>query len=65
MKSSAVAGGSFVATLQFEKLEIHKVFLSFPNFDLHQNLSPSTLADFSIGYFRRRNYGLCGKTQYL
>jgi hypothetical protein len=23
---------------------------SFPNFDLSQNLSPSTLADFIIGY---------------
>ena len=65
MKSSAVAGGSFAATLQFEKLEIHKVFPSFPNFDLHQNLSPSTLADLIIGYLRRQNYGLSGKTQYL
>jgi len=43
--SSAVIGGSFAPTYQFEKLEIHKVCLSFPNFNLGQNLSPLTLAD--------------------
>ena len=33
-KSSAAAGGSFAPTYQFEKWEIHKVFLHFPNFNL-------------------------------
>jgi len=31
--------------LQFEKLEIHKVFLRFPNFILGQNLSLLPLAE--------------------
>jgi len=31
--------------MQFEKLEIHPVFLRFPNFYPWQNLSPSALAD--------------------
>jgi len=31
--------------LQFEKLEIHKVFLRFPNFILEQNLSLLSLAE--------------------
>jgi hypothetical protein len=44
-------GGSFVPTLQFEKLEIHKVCLRFPNFDLKQNLSPITRGNRAIGYF--------------
>ena len=39
--------------MQFEKLEIHKVFLRFPNFYLDQNLSPSTLANLIIGYSSR------------
>jgi hypothetical protein len=56
IKSSSVAGGSFAPTLPFGRLEIHKVFLRLPNVDLGQNLSPSTLADFIIGYFRRNCY---------
>ena len=44
-KSSAAADGSFAPAMQFEKLEIHPVFLRFPNFYLWQNLSPSALAD--------------------
>ena len=48
-KSTAAAGGSFAPTYQFEKWEIHKVFLYFPNFDLRQNLSPSALADLIRG----------------
>ena len=50
MKSSAVLNGSFAPTVQFEKLEIHKVFLRFSNFHSCQNLSLITLADFIIGY---------------
>ena len=42
--SPAADAGSFASTFQFEKLEIHKVFLRFPNFNLCQNLSPSALA---------------------
>ena len=45
IKSSAVDGGSFSPNLRFEKLEIHKVFLRFPNLALTKNLSPSTLVD--------------------
>ena len=43
--SSAVAVRSFVPTLRFETLEIHKVCLRISNLDLCQNLSPSTLAE--------------------
>ena len=50
MKSSAVLNGSFAPTVQFEKLEIHKVFLRFSNFHSCQNLSLITLANFNIGY---------------
>ena len=50
MKSSAVLNGSFAPTVQFEKLEIHKVFLRFSNFQSRQNLSLITLANFIIGY---------------
>ena len=50
MKSSAVLDGSFAPTVQFEKLEIHKVFLRFSNFHSCQNLSLITLANFIIGY---------------
>ena len=50
MKSSAVLSGSFAPTVQFEKLEIHKVFLRFSNFHSCQNLSLITLANFIIGY---------------
>jgi len=42
---SAVVSGSFAPTVQFEKLEIHTVFLRFSNFHLGQNLSLTTLAD--------------------
>ena len=45
IKSSAVDGGSFSPNLRFEKLEIHKVFLRFPNLALTKNLSPPTLVD--------------------
>ena len=48
IKSSAAADESFDPTMQFEKLEIHTVFLRFPNFYLSQNLSPSALADLII-----------------
>ena len=50
MKSSAVLNGSFAPTVQFEKLELHKVFLRFSNFHSCQNLSLITLANFIIGY---------------
>ena len=43
--SSAVIDGSFTATVQFEKPEIHTAYLRFPNFHLYQNFSPSTPAD--------------------
>jgi hypothetical protein len=58
MKSSAAAGGSFALTMQFEKLEIHTVFLRFSNFYLAQNLSPSAFADFISGYFCCDKYNL-------
>ena len=41
---SSASGGSFAPILQFEKLEMHKVFLRFPNFILEQNLSPKSLS---------------------
>jgi len=50
MKLSAVINGSFAPTVQFEKLEIHTVFLRFSNFHLRQNLSLITLANLIIGY---------------
>ena len=43
--ASADSSGSFAPILQFEKLEIHKVFLRFPNFILGQNLSLLPLAE--------------------
>ena len=43
--SSAVAARSFVPTLRFETLEIHKVCLRISNLDLCQNPSSSTLAE--------------------
>ena len=43
--ASAAFSGSFAPVLQFEKLEIHTVFLHFPNFILEQNLSPKALAE--------------------
>jgi len=42
---SAADSGSFAPTTQFEKHEIHKVCLRFPNFYLEQNLSLTVLAD--------------------
>ena len=44
-QSSAAADGSFAPAMQFEKLEMHPVFLRFPNFYLWQNFSASALAD--------------------
>ena len=51
--ASADISESFVPILQFEKLEIHKVFLRFPNFILEQNLSLLSLAE------------LCGAAQII
>jgi hypothetical protein len=50
-QSSAADDGSFAPTPQFEKLEIHKVFLRFPNFDLEQNLTTIILVNCLIAYF--------------
>ena len=41
---SACLAGSFPPILRFEKREIHKVFLRFPNLDLTKNPTPSHLA---------------------
>jgi len=41
---SARFGGSFSPIPQFEKFEIHTVFLRFSNFDSTKNLSPNLLA---------------------
>ena len=43
--ASAAFAGSFAPILQFEKLEIHTVFLRFPNFILEQNLLSKPLAE--------------------
>ncbi len=43
-KSAAALSGSFAPTDWFENLEIHKVFLQFPNLNLEQNPSLTTLA---------------------
>ena len=51
-KSPVAAGGSFAPAIQFEKLEIHKVFLRFPNFNLEQNVSLIALADLFRASFR-------------
>ena len=48
MESSAMDSGSFVPTFQFGNLEIHKVCLRFPNFNLCQNLALTIFADFII-----------------
>ena len=48
LQSPAADSGSFVPTMQFEKCEIHKVCLHFPNFYLEQNLSLSALVDLTI-----------------
>ena len=51
IKSAAVSSGSFATVLQFESLEIHKVCLRLPNFNLGQNLSLVILADLLISCF--------------
>ena len=43
-QSAAALGGSFVPAYRFENLEIHKVFLRFPNLNLEQNPSLTALA---------------------
>ena len=43
-QSSAALSGSFAPAYRFENLEIHKVFLQFPNLNLVQNPSLTTLA---------------------
>ncbi|MDY4231927.1 MAG: hypothetical protein SOX74_07595, partial [Candidatus Faecousia sp.] len=43
-QSAAAFSGSFVPTYRFENLEIHKVFLRFPNLNLEQNPSLTALA---------------------
>ena len=43
IQSPAVTSGSFTAAVQFEKLEIHKVFLRFPNLASTKNLAPNAL----------------------
>ena len=43
-KSAAALSGSFAPTFRFENLEIHKVFLQFPNLNLEQNPSLTALA---------------------
>ena len=44
IKSAAALSGSFAPTYWFENLEIHKVFLRFPNLNLEQNPLLTTLA---------------------
>ena len=46
-KSAAALSGSFAPTDRFEKLEIRKGFLRFPNLNLEQNPSLTTLAIYS------------------
>ena len=43
-KSAAALSGSFAPTYRFENLEIRKGFLQFPNLNLKQNPSLTTLA---------------------
>ena len=43
-QSAAALSGSFVPAYRFENLEIHKVFLQFPNLNLKQNPSLTALA---------------------
>ena len=43
-QSAAALSGSFVPAYRFENLEIHKVFLQFPNLNLEQNPSLTALA---------------------
>ena len=50
--------GSFPPILRFERFEIHRVFLHFPNLDLMKNLSPNQLAELcgaAISHFFVRN----------
>ena len=47
-KSAAALSGSFAPTYWFENLEIHKVFLRFPNL----NLETKSLADRSCDLIR-------------
>lgn len=61
IQSSAVIGGSFSPTFQFEKLESHTVFLRFPNFELLQNLSPLSLDDLIIGYLKNEKLSFANK----
>ena len=43
-QSAAALSGSFAPAYRFENLEIHRVFLRFPNLDLEQNPSLTALA---------------------
>ena len=43
-KSAAALSGPFAPTYRFENLEIRKGFLRFPNLNLEQNPSLTTLA---------------------
>ena len=43
-QSAAALSGSFAPTDRFENLEIHEVFLRFPNLNLEQNPSLTALA---------------------
>ena len=43
-QSAAALSGSFAPAYRFENLEIHKVFLRFPNLNLEQNPSLTALA---------------------
>ncbi|MDY4231695.1 MAG: hypothetical protein SOX74_06405 [Candidatus Faecousia sp.] len=43
-QSAAALSGSFAPAYRFENLEIHKVFLQFPNLNLEQNPSLTALA---------------------
>ena len=51
--ASADISGSFVPILRFEKLEIHPVFLRFPNLILEQNLSLLSLAELCGAAFEK------------
>ena len=50
MKSASDEDGSFVPTFQFGKLEIHKVFLRFPNFNLGAKSLALVSCDLISGY---------------
>ena len=60
-KSAAALSGSFAPTYRRENLEIHKVFLQFPNLNLEQNPSLTTLAIESEApylWFIHQNYSI-------